>query len=210
MSGKLLSASGWELINALVFPVVVVCLLALGWMVLRGTARGGGVGAFGVAGAVSARACATSISPGKSAICPASACERVRKVSEPRSRCSSDYIFGTAKTSGQKAHVPSIIKVDQRLDTCNGDVRIILREAVAFHSLDQINAGHPFRVVLCQNDQCYFYSGFLCRVKVDAPLDIFDYGVTPFGQRRDYLFGVGRIDGTFLCVSNRLCKEPRR
>ena len=36
MSGKLLSASGWELINALVFPVVVVCLLALGWMVLRG------------------------------------------------------------------------------------------------------------------------------------------------------------------------------
>jgi len=32
LSGKLLSVSGWELINGLMFPVVAVCLLALGWV----------------------------------------------------------------------------------------------------------------------------------------------------------------------------------
>jgi MFS family permease len=36
MSGRLLSASGWELINMLVLPIAGLCLLALGWMVWAG------------------------------------------------------------------------------------------------------------------------------------------------------------------------------
>jgi len=35
MSGQLLNASGWEMLNILVFPVVGLCLAALAWLVVR-------------------------------------------------------------------------------------------------------------------------------------------------------------------------------
>ncbi|MCG6857850.1 MAG: MFS transporter [Salaquimonas sp.] len=41
MSGQLLNAYGWNVLNLLVFPIVVICLISLGWLVTRKPPRQG-------------------------------------------------------------------------------------------------------------------------------------------------------------------------
>ena len=44
MSGQLLNAYGWNVLNMLVFPIVVICLAALGWLVTHKPPRRGFAG----------------------------------------------------------------------------------------------------------------------------------------------------------------------